>query len=263
MTHVLGYPVDLTQLLVIIHCVSMVAGAFLMFANYESIVSLFVFSGEGVLKGRFWQLFTYAFVQFPTLGFVLEMFMLWICGREVEHFIGRRAYVTLYLALILFPSLTLAGLTMGRNIGLSGSSPIHLGIFVAFATIYPNTPTFFRIPAKYLAMVYVAITSLQYMAYHMTILLLVTWLCVAIAFLAMRLVGISGGFDWLQRWLAERKFQRLQKERNFHIVKSEAEEVSIDPILEKISKQGMSSLSASERQALNRARENLLKKEKQ
>ena len=44
--------------------------------------------------GRFWQLVTYAFVHPPSglLWFAIEMYMLFAFGREVERFIGRRAF---------------------------------------------------------------------------------------------------------------------------------------------------------------------------
>ena len=46
------------------------------------------------------------------------------------------------------------------------------------------------------------------------------------------------------------------------VVEPEDVHVSIDPLLEKISKSGINSLTASERRALDRARNQLLKKSK-
>ena len=55
--------------------------------------------------------------------------MLFIFGREVERFIGRRAYIVLYLLLLLMPAVLLMLWDFGarRN---SGSPVLHFAIFV-------------------------------------------------------------------------------------------------------------------------------------
>ena len=54
-------------------------------------------SAEVWSGGQVWRLMTYAFIH-PPLGsallwFAIEMYMLFVFGREVERFIGRRAYI--------------------------------------------------------------------------------------------------------------------------------------------------------------------------
>src|SRR4029453_10989657 len=95
-----------------------------------------------VWSGQVWRLFTYAFVHPPTpsglLWFAVEMYMLFVFGREVERFIGRRSYVALYLTLLLLPAVVLSLLSFWTPTTFATSTALHFAIFVAFATIYPN-----------------------------------------------------------------------------------------------------------------------------
>src|SRR5262245_5660672 len=54
-------------------------------------------------SGQVWRLFTYAFVHAPSglLWFAIEMYLLFVFGREVERFLGRRAYIGLYVFLLV------------------------------------------------------------------------------------------------------------------------------------------------------------------
>src|SRR4030095_11076269 len=92
--------------------------------------------------GQVWRLFTYAFIHAPTpsglLWFAVEMYMLFVFGREVERFIGRRAYVGLYLVLLLLPPVILTLFGFWIRTAMAGSGALHFAIFVAFVTIYPN-----------------------------------------------------------------------------------------------------------------------------
>ena len=73
--------------------------------------------------------------------------MLFVFGREVERFIGRRAYIALYVVLLITPPalLTIWGLLAAVLSLPSGSSALHFGVFVAFATIYPRVELLLRI----------------------------------------------------------------------------------------------------------------------
>src|SRR4029078_8649575 len=81
-------------------------------------------------------------------------------GREVERFLGRRAYIWLYAALLIIPAvvLTLWGLT--TRTGLAGSGALHFAVFAAFVTLYPNVQFFLRIPAKWVLAILMAIGTL-------------------------------------------------------------------------------------------------------
>lgn len=260
------YPVDITTLLVGVHVVAAVLLA-LFFALGHAVAALLQFDSVDVLSlGQIWRLATYAFVHAPNnlLWFAIEMYMLFVFGREVERFIRRRAYIALYSVLLLAPSLLLTVWGLARPTMLVGSPALHFGIFVAFATIYPNVDLFLRIPAKWIAAILGAIYTLQLLAYHAWSELAVVWVSIAAAFLFIELRGAGPEFAWIQR---VKNFNR--RKPRLHVVQRstssrrvvEPEDVyaSVDPILDKIAKSGIGSLTANEKRALDRARARLLK----
>lgn len=262
------YPVDVTTLLVAAHVVLMIVTCLLFAATSPAILNLFVFDSAQVLSlGRVWQLATYAFVHSPSglLWFAVEMYMLFAFGREVERFIGRRSFITLYLLLLIVPTifLTLAGL--GMRLGTAGSADLHFGIFLAFATIYPAIEMFMlRIQVKWIALVLIAIGTLAALANHDWASMIMLWTTVPTAFFFIRSRGLGSEPEWWSNLKArlqpKPKFQVVPRSAPRRTVEPEDIHQSIDPLLEKISKSGINSLTASERRALDRARSQLLKK---
>ena len=113
------------------------------------------------------------------LWFAVEMYMLFAFGREVERFIGRRAFICLYL-LLLFAADRFSFLWGFRErAGIAGSAALHFGIFIAFATIYPNVELLLRIQAKWAALVLAGAYSLQLLAYHVWAEMAVLWISFA------------------------------------------------------------------------------------
>src|SRR5437879_9438714 len=107
------------------------------------------------------------------------MYMLFVFGREVEKFIGQRAYIVLYAVLLSTPSLLLTLWGFSQRTGLAGSLALHFGVFVAFATIYPSAELLLRITAKWTAVILGAIYTLQLLAYHSWTDLAVVWTRIA------------------------------------------------------------------------------------
>jgi membrane associated rhomboid family serine protease len=259
-----GYPLYGTTVLIIIHCISLVAFSLFSAFRYLGPYDFLTFSSSEVLRGQIWRLFTYAFVQMPTIWFPVEMLMFYWFGKDVEKFVGRRAYFSLYLALILAPSLFLTVLGhFGHPQILAGSNTIHFSIFVAFATIYPNAVLLFRILAKHFVYIYLAIVTLVCLASHQWTQLMLLYLNCTVAFLGMKMAGVQGGLDWWNTWRTQARWKKMERKHQAQAAQETELNESIDPILEKISKQGMSSLSETEKSALERARSALLKKDKE
>src|SRR4030095_1097961 len=106
------YPLDVTTMLVGLHVAVAILTAILVAFGGGSILAYLQFNSLSVWSGgQIWRLLTYAFIHAPTpsalLWFAVEMYMLFIFGREVERFIGRRAYIGLYVVLLLLPSVIL------------------------------------------------------------------------------------------------------------------------------------------------------------
>jgi hypothetical protein len=217
-------------------------------------------------SGQVWRLFTYAFVHAPSglLWFAVEMYLLFVFGREVERFIGRRAYIVLYLILLVTPAAVLTIWGLWQRSFLSGSPALHFGIFVAFATIYPRVELFLRIMAKWIALILAGVYTFQLLAYHAWTDLAVVWTSIGAAFLFIELRGAGPELDWWSNLKArvgpKPKLHIVQKARPRRTADPDDVYASIDPILDKISKFGIGSLTANERRQLDRERERLLKK---
>src|SRR5437588_4330286 len=146
------FPVDVTSILVGIHVALAIVACLLIAAGGGALLNLMLFDSARVLgSAQVWRLATYAFVHSPAmlLWFAIEMYMLFVFGREVEKFIGQRAYIALYAVLLFTPSLLLTLWGLGQRTGLAGSLALHFGVFVAFATIYPSAELLLRITAKW------------------------------------------------------------------------------------------------------------------
>ena len=125
-----------------------------------------------------WRLFTYAFVHAPSglLWFAIEMYLLFVFGREVERLSGP---ARLHRTLSYFAGHTRGAAhdlgTLATSCAIAGSPALHFGIFVAFATIYPRVELFLRIMAKWVVLILAAVYTFQLLAYHAWSDLMVLW----------------------------------------------------------------------------------------
>src|SRR5437868_11757958 len=264
------YPVDVTTLLFGVHVVcAVLACIFTAIPGLSGTLNYLIFDSARIWNElQLWRLGTYAFVHFPSslLWFAIEMYLLFVFGREVERFLGRRAYIILYLILLLTPPALLTIWGLWERSLLAGSPALHFGVFVAFATIYPRVELLLRIQAKWVAVILAAVYTLQLLAYHAWSDLVVVWTSIGVAFLFVELNGAGPELAW---WYAVKA--RFASRPKYHVVpkpqlgvsgvrtEPDDAQASIDPILDKISKFGIVSLTASERRQLNRERERLLK----
>src|SRR5256712_4953095 len=248
------YPVDVTTILVGLHVAAMIAGCLLIAFGGSGFFGWLQFDSRDVLVGHAWhQLLTYAFVHAPStlLWFAIEMYMLFVFGREVERFLGRNAYIALYSILLLGPSVLLTLWGLQQRTGIAGSSYLHLGIFIAFATIYPRVELMFRILAKWAAVVFVGAFTLQLLAYHVWWELTVLWLSIGAAFLFVELRGAGPELAWLNNLKSlgrpKPRLHVVQKSTSRRVVEPDDVYASVDPILDTISKSAIGRLPNAER----------------
>ncbi len=261
------YPVDVTTMLVGLHVAAAILTAILVAFSAGFVLPYLQFDSAQVLYGgQVWRLCTYAFVHPPSglLWFAVEMYMLFVFGREVERFIGRRAYIVLYLILLIAPAAILTIWGLWQRSALAGSPALHFGIFVAFAAIYPRVELFLRIMAKWVALILAGIYTFQLLAYHAWTDLAVVWTSIGAAFLFIELRGAGPELAWWNN-MKERigpkpQLRVVQKSASRRPVEPDDLYALIDSILDKISKFGIGSLTANERRLLNRERDRLLKK---
>jgi membrane associated rhomboid family serine protease len=262
------YPLDVTTMLVGVHVVcAVLACIFTAITGLSGTLNYLVFDSARIWNElQVWRLGTYAFVHSPStlLWFAIEMYLLFVFGREVERFVGRRAYIVLYLILLLTPAVLLTIWGLWQRSVLAGSQALHFGIFIAFATIYPRAEIFLRIMAKWVALILAAVYTFQLLAYHAWSDLLVVWASIGAAFLFIEWNGAGPELAWWSavkaRFAPRPKYRVVPKMRPTRTADPDDVYTSIDPILDKISKFGIGSLTAGERRQLDRERERLLKK---
>ena len=225
--------------------------------------SLFTLNAAGIARGFLWQPFTYMFLHGGLWHLLVNMFVLWFFGREVESFIGSLAFTRLYL----FGGLAGAALWLAFNFHSAtpvlGASGAVLACVIAFATLFPEREVtllvFFILPvtlkAKYLALIAIALDAIPLLDGSVT----------NIAHLA-HLGG--AGFGWfyikslgygtMPSWTFQLPWRRPGKAIPSRSTDSFISE-EIDPILDKISRDGIHSLTARERKVLESARDLLQK----
>jgi membrane associated rhomboid family serine protease len=262
------YPVDVTTILVGVHVVCAIITALVVGFVHNGMLNYAMFDSAYVWQGQIWRLFTYAFIHQPAgyalLLFAIEMYMLFFFGREVERFIGQRTYIWMYGLLLLVPALILSFWGLTTRTGLAGSGALHFAVFTAFVTLYPNVQFFLRIPAKWIFAILAGIGTLSGLAAQDWPQLVVLWSSIGVAFFFIELRGAGPELAWINNFKA-----RFRPKPKLYVVqKSSARSVepddvyaSVDPILDKIAKSGMGSLTETERKILDRARSRLLKKD--
>ena len=205
-------------------------------------------------KGYLWQLLTYMFLHGNFLHILFNMLFLWMMGSEIERYWGSREFLKYYLITGCGAGLVNVLVQPHSTIPTIGASGAIFGLIIAFALAFPDREILLyfllRIKAKYFA---VLVGAIELLALFLSP-------GAPIARFA-HLGGLVIGYFYIKR---ERFFYPLK--RKFLAWRREAYEASrrkqrqsddrtkqeIDRILDKISNEGMGSLTASERRVLER-----------
>ena len=276
-TWVRGHALYAAHLIVVVFVASMLVTTVLKFAQADGVLAWLTFSSDQVLRGEAWRVLTYGFVNEPSFGFVISMFMIAWFGREVEKFFGRQKFLLLYLGLYLLAPLVLTVVGLWRPgvslVGQTGS----LGLFIAFATLYPNVPMILNIVAKWMAAIIVGIYTLMALSARNEVPLISLWSTVGFAFAFVRYQ--QGLFALPRVTLPSRKPKltvlpggggssggggaggAVQKQVGAKPAKSEVSTMAeVDALLDKIALTGFASLTPKERARLEAAQAELSKR---
>ena len=275
-----------TMALLVVNVVAFVLqSAVERFSNFPT-NAWFALSVEGLRHGYAWQLLTYQLMHGGLLHLVLNCWMIYVFGREVEETLGRNSFLMLYFTSGVIGGLfqALAGVLLGGAFALPvvGASAGASGLLAAFATLYPERPLmlllFFIIPvnmrAKFLLLFGGLVTLFG--------LVVPTGNIAHAAHLGGLLTGIvfvRYAIYWHWHWprlrrTPPRPLRPLVKaplrasaqwgQTNVRVVEDlppdEFLSKAVDPILDKISAQGIQSLTERERKILETAREKMGKR---
>lgn len=242
-------PVYLSAIIALVGVASMVAYAVLG----HSLAANFVFTFDAAFRHlRLWTPLTYVLVNAPSLWVIFCCYLLWNFGEAVERHLGRRSFVRLLVVLLLVPPMTatLFGLAGLEGFGASGITQLEFAVFIAFATLYPHAKIsliLFTLDVWILAAVIVGLNALGSLTERdwPSLLHLASNVVPAYAF-----VRHAQGLWQLPRF-PKVVIASSPKPRS---TKSAARKApSVDEILDKISRDGMQSLTPEERLILDKA----------
>jgi len=216
----------------------------------------------------------------PITGWwVLDMVFLYIFGKELEQHLGRLRFTFFYLGLYFVAPLVYIGLLLLRGslepasglMLLAPNNPANLAVFIAFAAVYPNAQLLLGVPAKFWAWGLLAFKLFNWQSIYtlglpgriipLNDLGIAVFSTFLFAWFMMRgRYQLSAVMEWIPRpVLIGRRFRKARS-AGLKVTADPDPHTIIDPLLEKITRDGLSSLSYAERRRLDRARADLLNK---
>lgn len=257
-----GFPIDLTAILVAIHIFSMLVCTFII-AIQPAWIQLVICSAKSLYSGQLWQFVTYVF--FHNIGeeriwFVIGMAMLLWFGRPIESTIGTFMFGLMYAACAIVPVFLLVLSSPILPISsFAGSRVLHFVLFIGFAILFPDTMIFGIIQARWVALIFLGIDTLASLTYHDWTTLLNVWLSAAFIYIFLRYLHGEG--------ILKQYINRFRQRPNLHIYKPKhsrnheatiKSEQILDALLQKISREGIDSLSEKEKHQLEKVREKMM-----
>ena len=214
-----------------------------------------------------WRFLTYNFVHVSFMHFLFNMMMLWMFGDEVAEFMGARKFVGLYIFSGIFAGVfSIPFFFFGSFSPLAmviGPSGALMGVFVAYYKFFPERTLllFFIIPLKMKYAIWVLIALDIMMSQTNDSIAHFTHLGGVLAgFIFMNLFNSPVPF-WEKWFQPKGKKQRSQNNSSEKVLEGEVgyldQDKQMDTILSKVNKEGVNSLTESERQYLLKAGERL------
>jgi hypothetical protein len=272
-TYFRGHPIYCATILTVAYAVGVLA-TFLAQAlgASDTIVSLLAFEpSRSILGGQIWQAFTYSFLATPSFFTIIGLLFLYVSAVEIEKYIGRARFLILYGVIVLIPvvSLTAASLILSFPVQFYGQTEIMIGLFIAFCTLYPGVQWGGFLTAKWVAIASLALSSVVDLSSPSPLRwvpLGELWLISGFSFGYIRFLQRGGEMPSFRLPLRRRPKLRVVQKPKPRSRPSSVEVAGnvtseIDPLLDKIAKHGLNSLTSQERAALERARAKLLEKD--
>jgi membrane associated rhomboid family serine protease len=282
-----GRHLSLTVALIIVNSIIFVFELLVSGYSHSSYVEnhYFALSKEGLESGFVWQLLTFQFMHAGLLHLVVNCWAIYVFGRAIEETLGWKKFLILYLssgvlggicqvlAALLWP-----GLFGGPVVGASAGG---FGLIAAFAVLFPERELvmllFFILPirlsAKMLLMLsaVLAVAGIVFPVDHVANAAHLGGMLMGVVFIRQFIQGrwMQSGFPsggaapgkFITGWVGKSSFWRSASNKpeedlsTDEFVKSE-----VDPILDKISRHGIHSLTARERDILEKARSRMAKR---
>lgn len=275
-----NYDVTTTDII----CALAVATMFVYGFSLQTFAKL-VFVPAAVRDFEIWRVVTWPIATEPDIWPLLGIVFFWLFGQQLEALFGRGRFIAWVLALTIVPALilTVLGMLDSGTDGMVqfGLSNLFLGGIWVYAATYPGVKWFEIIPLWALAAVFTVLNLLQYGGANQTGQVIFLLVCVAVALVAGRSLGLATGWPIPHLPLEKsgsgspRSSGRRKKQPRSHpaprsgqrVVEgpwkqapapapppsgpSPADQVELDALLDKIGADGMDSLTGDEKRRLN------------
>jgi membrane associated rhomboid family serine protease len=214
-----------------------------------------------------WQFGTYLFLHGGFMHIIMNMFALWMFGVPLEREWGYREFMKFYLVTGIGAGIVTFLFMLGSGGATIGASGATMALLVAFAMLYPDTPIllgfFLPIPARVFVLIYAVIEFLNARSYsgdgigHVTHL---GGMAIAFAFLKLDWRPGAGWNRWKRKLTARARGLRVVDPpartsrsggwRRHEPPPERRADAEVDAILDKISREGMQSLTEDEMKKL-------------
>lgn len=206
---------------------------------------------------RLWQPVTYLFLHGNFWHILMNMFALWMFGVPLERDWGYNAFMKFYFVVGIAAGVATWLFMLGSSAPTIGASGAIMGVLVAFALLYPDTPILLAfiipVPARIFVLIYAVMEFLSARRFSSDGIGHVT-----------HLAGMAAAFVYVKAdWRASALVHRLRRQmrarsRGLRVVESVrkppverprpdlANDTEVDAILDKISREGIDSLTATE-----------------
>ncbi len=206
-----------------------------------------------------WQFITYMFLHGGIIHLLINMYVLWMFGTEVERMWGAKAFYRYYFVTGIGAGIIHTFLTPFSMIPTIGASGAVLGILTAFAVMFPNREItlllFFILPVTMQAKTLVLICA------GMSLFSGVMGSADGIAHFA-HLGGMLVGYLYMKRGNSfnffKTRYQEWRRIRYMRVNRKNREGLDklrrqVDQVLDKANEMGMENLTPDEKILLNKA----------
>lgn len=245
--------------------------AFVLSVFAPAIMGVLELSPRNLAAGMFWTPITYAFLHGGLFHIMCNMLGLYFMGRAVEKWIGAARYLALYFSGVAAGGLLWTALFWNAPANLVGASAGVVAVFACFCALHPPVPItfliFFILPISIkpitmlkVAAVFEAVglasslfgggTEVAYAAHLGGLAVGALW------GFSLRGASVSASFKngRIAKFFERRKGGKSASDYKFTVNISPDVRPELDRILDKISREGFSSLTEQEREFLRRSR---------
>jgi len=206
-----------------------------------------------------WQPFTYLFFHGGIWHVLINMFVLWMFGSELEKFWGKKEFLRFFFITGIGSGLITILFSLSSTNPVVGASGAIYGVLLAYGLLFPNRLVYlyFLIPikVKYLVMLIGAIAFFSSLNPGNSNISHLTHLSgMVIGFIYLR---SSINWNTINHFVIHRKDEIKRHYEDKKNEQREALKLQVDAILDKINDVGYDNLSESEREFLFKASKKL------